>query len=154
MPPFLHKKTLTIIVVIWVLFFTVILDFFGIIWHNDPFVYFYKIKGLDVSGYQGDIDWKTVSDSHKYSFVYIKATEGHDFTDDKFLKNWNGAKENKLLVGAYHFFSVRSSGQEQAAFFISKVPKDDFSLPPLIDIEIDTTKDPNKIRGEVKSMAD
>lgn len=132
----------------------IVLDFFGLIWHNAPFAMLYDVKGLDVSHHQGQIDWKKVASTKKYSFVFIKATEGHDFTDDDFLKNWNDAIDNGLLVGAYHFFSIRSSGEEQANLFISTVPIDNTALPPVIDIEIDIDQDPSKIRTEIKSMAD
>lgn len=129
------------------------LDYFGIIWHNAPFAYFYSVKGLDVSSYQGDINWEKVAKTHKYSFVYIKATEGHDYTDDYFNKNWREAQKNGFLVGAYHFFSLRSSGKEQADLIISMVPHESTALPPLIDVEVDITKDPTHVRNELQSLA-
>jgi lysozyme len=127
----------------------VLFDITGYIWHNAPLAAFYSVKGLDVSHHQGKIDWKKVAETKKYQFVYIKATEGHDYFDDDFLTNWNGAKEQGLRVGAYHFFSKRSSGKEQAEYFISYVPKDESALPPVIDIEIDTNLDPDQTRKEI-----
>lgn len=132
----------------------VVLDYHGYIWHNAIFASFYTVKGLDVSHHQGKIDWQKVTSTQRYSFVYIKATEGHDFTDDDFLTNWRDAKNNGLLVGAYHFFSIRSSGKEQADLFIQTVPLDPSALPPVIDIEIATDQDPLKIRNEIKQFAD
>lgn len=131
----------------------VALDYFGFIWHNALFAAKYHIKGLDVSHHQGHIDWQKVGATKKYSFVFIKATEGHDFTDDDFVKNWQGAKANGLLVGAYHFFSTRSSGTEQAEFFIAAVPKEEGALPPVIDIEIDLKRDPTVIRAELTALS-
>ncbi len=130
-----------------------VLEFFGIIWHNALFAARYPIRGLDVSHHQQKIDWQKVAATHQYTFVYIKATEGHDFTDDSFTENWQQAKETGFQVGAYHFFSVRSSGQEQAELFIAHVPKDDTALPPVIDIEIDLTKDKKQIRRELQELS-
>lgn len=128
------------------------LEYQGIIWHNSLFAWQYPIKGLDVSNHQGAIDWKLVANTKRYTFVYIKATEGHDYTDDYFLKNWKEAKKNGLLVGAYQFFSTRSSGAEQASFFIAFVPKANDALPPVVDVEIDLKKDPTKIREELTNL--
>lgn len=151
---FATKKRVVIVILLCFSLLFLILDYKGIIWHNEPLAMLYEVKGLDVSHHQGRIDWKKVSQSGQFSFVYIKATEGHDFSDDDFVKNWNEAKSNGLLVGAYHFFSIRSSGEEQAKLFISTVPIDDKSLPPVIDIEIDTSQNPLKIRNEIKTLAD
>lgn len=137
-----------------VLVVVLLLDYKGIIWHNAPFAASYDVKGLDVSGHQGNIDWKKVAEAGRYRFVFIKATEGHDFTDDYFQDNWKGAKENGLMVGAYHFFSVRSSAKEQFDLFRSVVPVEDSSLPPVIDIEIDVTKDKTDIRKELQTLVD
>jgi lysozyme len=131
----------------------VVLDFFGIIWHNAPFARQFEVKGLDVSHHQNDIDWKKVANTKKYTFVFIKATEGHDFIDDEFADNWKEAKEQGFLVGAYHFFSTRSSGAEQAQYFISTVPREDNSLPPVIDVEISTAKDKEKVHQELSALA-
>lgn len=129
-----------------------VLEYKGIIWHNSVFAMSYKVRGLDVSHYQGNIDWKTIGAAGKYQFSYMKATEGHDYTDDTFQKNWELAKANGLLVGAYHFFSARSSGAEQADHFIKVVPNEEASLPPVLDIEIALTHPVATIQKEIRSM--
>jgi lysozyme len=128
-----------------------LLDFFGVIWHNSFFASFYSAKGLDVSHYQGRIDWQKVAKTGRYEFVYIKATEGDDFIDDSFATNWQQAKTSGFRVGAYHFFSTRSSGEEQAHFFIATVPQDAV-LPPMIDVEIDTHQNKEVITHELKTL--
>src|SRR6185436_12304579 len=105
MTTFLRKKWYLISSIVVVLILLIGLDFLGIIWHNSIFTLNYPIKGLDVSSHQGKIDWKKVAETNHYKFVFIKATEGHDFIDDNFEYNWKNAKENGFLVGAYHFFS-------------------------------------------------
>lgn len=148
-----HKKNfLVFFLVIVIALVILVFDYFGIIWHNAPFAARYQIKGLDVSHHQFNIDWQKVAATKKYSFVFIKATEGHDFFDDDFSKNWTEARGNGFLVGAYHFFSMRSSGQEQAEYFISTVPYEPDSLPPVIDIEIATNKDAEAVRKELQAL--
>lgn len=93
-------------------------------------------QGVDVSSYQGEIDWETLQ-AQGIQFVFIKATEGNAWVDPRFKKNWKGASKcDGLRFGAYHFMSFRTSGEEQAASFIDTVPKNKHALPPVIDIEL------------------
>ncbi|MCC2096979.1 MAG: glycosyl hydrolase family 25, partial [Hyphomicrobiales bacterium] len=62
----------------------------------------FPIHGIDVSKYQGDIDWNAVRASG-VKFAWIKATEGGDHADERFLQNWNAAKAAGVPRGAYHF---------------------------------------------------
>ncbi|MFC7440811.1 GH25 family lysozyme [Laceyella putida] len=130
----------------------VALEYYGFIWHNGLFALPYEVKGLDVSHHQGDIDWEKVKDDD-FRFVFIKATEGRDFIDQRFGKNWQQAKEQGFLVGAYHFFSMGSTGKQQAAHFIRTVPKQADSLPPVIDVEIHLNHDQRKVRQELLALA-
>lgn len=97
----------------------------------------YPIQGFDVSHHQKQIAWKKIS-PQKYRFVYLKATEGGDFKDTLFQKNWLEARERGLLVGAYHFYRLCRDGQVQADNFIASVPKKSDALPPVIDLEYDS----------------
>ncbi|MFC4077120.1 GH25 family lysozyme [Salinithrix halophila] len=83
----------------------------------------------------------------------MKATEGHDFVDHRFETNWREAQAEGFLTGAYHFFSMRSSGNEQAENFIQTVPKQLDILPPVIDIEIHLNHDPKQVRQELRKLA-
>lgn len=106
----------------------------GIILFNNPSRKDYPVRGVDVSHYQGDIDWDVLS-RENISFAYIKATEGSGYTDSRFYYNYENAGRTNLRVGAYHFFSFDSSGNTQADNFISAVEKTDGMLPPVIDVE-------------------
>lgn len=112
----------------------------------------YPVHGLDVSHYQGNIDWSKLSQTKLYSFVYIKATESHDFVDNQFKANWENAQLNNIIVGAYHFFTMRSSGVSQANYFISKVPNEIDSLPPAIDVELNFHQDPARVKNELNDL--
>lgn len=90
--------------------------------------------GVDVSNHQGDIDWSAVA-RDEVDFAYIKATEGGDFVDVLFAENWAEAQSAGLDVGAYHFFTLCRSGEEQAANFLSVVPDGDADLQPALDLE-------------------
>lgn len=95
-----------------------------------------EVMGIDVSSYQGEIDWPAVA-STGVGFAYIKATEGTGFTDTHFRRNWDGAKAAGVTPGAYHYFTLCSSGEEQAADFLAAAPPDDSALPPALDLEFD-----------------
>ncbi|RAL24147.1 GH25 family lysozyme [Thermoflavimicrobium daqui] len=145
------KRIILLIVSILLLLGT--LEYTGVIWHNGLFAFRYEVKGLDVSHHQGKINWNQIQENNNYRFVFIKATEGHDFIDKKFSYNWQQAQKYGFLTGAYHFFSMRSSGEDQAKKFISIVPKEKNSLPPVIDVEIHLQHDKNKVRKELRNLA-
>ncbi|MGO1946596.1 GH25 family lysozyme [Brachybacterium alimentarium] len=95
-----------------------------------------EVMGLDVSAHQKEIDWEEVA-ADGYSFAYIKATEGAGYTDAMFHQNWDGARAAGLTPGAYHYFTLCSSGADQATDFLAAAPPDDAALPPAIDLEFD-----------------
>lgn len=94
----------------------------------------WEVFGVDVSSYQGQVDWPVLADQG-VDFAFIKATEGSGMTDRCFAQNWAGAQEAGLRVGAYHFFSYDSPGLTQAENFIAQVPVTAGALPPVVDIE-------------------
>lgn len=94
----------------------------------------YEVHGIDVSKYQGDIDWGTVHSSG-VRFAWIKATEGGDRADEKFAQNWAEAKAAGVPRGAYHFAYWCRPMAEQAAWFETHVPHDPDALPPVLDVE-------------------
>ncbi len=95
----------------------------------------YAVRGVDVSVYQGDIDWQRLA-ANDIEFVFIKASEGSTYKDKNYPQNIKGAKETELAIGAYHFVSFESGGEAQAKNFINSVDANDISLPPVIDLEM------------------
>lgn len=91
-------------------------------------------RGVDVSAHQSSIDWPTVA-AAGIDFAYLKATEGGDWVDDHFQENWKGAGAAGIRRGAYHFFTLRRPGADQAANFLKVAPPDPTSLPPALDLE-------------------
>ncbi|MBR5673651.1 MAG: hypothetical protein IKW97_04560 [Muribaculaceae bacterium] len=98
--------------------------------------YRYPIAGIDVSKHNGDIDFEQVRDDD-YQFVFIKASEGMTYRDDAFDRNYRGAREAGLKVGAYHFFRKNRTGREQADNFLGAIQGKEFDLPLVIDLEDD-----------------
>jgi lysozyme len=94
----------------------------------------YPIHGIDVSKYQGTIDWNAVAGSG-VKFVWIKATEGGDHIDERFQANWQGAKLAGIAHGAYHFMYWCRPPIEEATWFEENVPVEEDALPPVLDVE-------------------
>lgn len=149
------KKKLAIVIAICI----VIVSTFGymlyknVITLSNPKSLGYTIKGIDVSEYQGDIDWQVLS-NQDIQFAFIKATEGSSYVDPNFLDNFTNALNTNLRVGAYHFFSFESSGKTQAENFIDTVPIVENSLPNVVDVELygDFRKNPLDVQSVVKEL--
>ncbi len=99
-----------------------------------PLASSFAVQGIDVSRYQGDVDWQAVAGSGM-RFAWIKATEGGDYLDDKFRQNWEQARAAGVARGAYHFMYWCRPAEQQAAWFVANVPNDPFALPPVLDVE-------------------
>ena len=98
----------------------------------------YTIHGVDVSKYQGQIDWLAAAEGGT-QFAWIKATEGADHMDENFSRNWQDAKEAGVPRGAYHFAFWCRTPAEQMRWFEQNVPVDEDALPPVLDVELTPT---------------
>jgi lysozyme len=116
----------------------------------------YSVHGIDVSSYQGKIDWKKVKsmreDSVKVTFAFIKATEGVSSVDAYFQRNWREAPKAGIVCGAYHYFIPRKSGLWQARFFLQTVKFEEGDLPPVVDVEDLSSQSPEKMRKELREF--
>lgn len=95
------------------------------------------LPGIDVSHWQGDIDWGRVAD-RGVRFAFLKATDGHEFVDPTFVANRAGATANGLAVGAYHFARPDPSegdAVEEARWFVSHADPGPGNLLPVLDLE-------------------
>lgn len=99
----------------------------------------YQIHGFDISHHQGEIDWselrKTQYTPFPIRFVFMKASEGGDFSDTTFLRNFDKARRYGFIRGAYHFYNPETDAAKQADFFIRSVKLEPGDLPPVLDIE-------------------
>jgi GH25 family lysozyme M1 (1,4-beta-N-acetylmuramidase) len=96
------------------------------------------VRGLDVSGYQGNVNWSSVAAAGA-SFAYVKATEGVTYTSGYFGQQYNGSAGAGLIRGAYHFARPdTSSAAAQADYFVDHGGTwraDGKTLPGALDIE-------------------
>lgn len=92
------------------------------------------IHGIDVSRHQGRIDWNAVAQAG-VRFAYIKATDGGDYLDPNFHRNWEGSRQAGIPHGAYHFVYWCRPAEEQVAWFAANVPAEPDALPPVLDLE-------------------
>jgi GH25 family lysozyme M1 (1,4-beta-N-acetylmuramidase) len=95
------------------------------------------LPGLDVSHWQGEIDWKAVAGDGQ-RFVFLKATDDVDYVDPTFAVNRSQARANGLLVGAYHFARPdpsRGDARREARHFVAVVHPGPGDLLPVLDME-------------------
>jgi lysozyme len=123
---------------------------------NIPIPDKYTIHGIDVSSYQGRIDWPKVKgmeeDGVHISFAFIKATEGILLVDPYFQRNWREAPKAGITCGAYHYFRPKFSGKWQARFFLQNVKTEKGDLPMVVDIERLDGIAPEKMRMELTAF--
>ena len=113
-----------------------------------------RIYGIDISRHQHEkgrkryaIDWfnlritslgpkhPTEGASFPVSFAYIKSTEGTTVRNRYYLKDYAAARAQGIHVGAYHFFSLKSSALDQAKYFVNHTLFRQGDFPPVLDVE-------------------
>lgn len=113
----------------------------------------YPVKGIDISHYQGDIDFRRVA-ADSVEFVMIKATEGIDHVDTCMTRNYYGAKGAGLKTGFYHFFRFDRGGVRQGRHFDRVTRGLPVELPLVIDVETanNPAEDYYKVVGRLRDM--
>lgn len=113
----------------------------------------YKVHGIDISHYQGNVNWKMLEQTRQgqfpIQFIFMKATEGGDYPDKRFVANFDSAKAHGFIRGAYHFYNPKTDPNKQADFFINSVNLEPGDLPPVLDIE-KKSKDIGKLQADLK----
>lgn len=114
----------------------------------------FDVHGIDISHHQGDIDWNRLSQNRNAAiplyFVFMKATEGGDHSDDRFVENFSAARAHGFIRGAYHFYIPSTDAVKQADFFIQSVALDSGDLPPVLDVEMIGEKEKKEFQRDVK----
>ena len=120
--------------------------------------YRYHVHGIDISHYQGKIDWKRLSQNrtgdYPLHFIFMKATEGGDLADDMYRQNFDSAGKYGFVRGAYHFFVPRTDARKQAEFFIRTSGLSEGDLPPVLDVETTGKKSASELKAAVKTWLD
>lgn len=112
-------------------------------------------KGIDVSYYQGTIDWTQVANAGM-KFAFVRVSDGLGFKDPKFASYWAGARSAGLIRGTYQFFRPAQNVQMQADLLINAIggtytPGD---LPPVLDVEDTGGLGASTVAARVRSWVD
>ena len=94
-----------------------------------------SIKGIDISNWQGNVDFNKVKNAG-YEIVYIKATEGQHTLDKNFNTNYANAKASGINIGFYHFLHGNENGKTQAEWMYSNIKDKEFQCKIAIDVEV------------------
>ena len=118
----------------------------------------YDVHGIDISHYQGNINWHELTETRNTSFpiefVFMKATEGGDHADSTYQRNFEAAANHGFIRGVYHFFSPKTDPIKQADFFINTVNLSPGDLPPVLDVEIIGKASRKELESNVKIWLD
>jgi lysozyme len=112
------------------------------------------LKGIDVSRFQGTIDWtKVKGDGVVYAWIQISRSLTD--IDMKFDYNWSHAKSAGVLRGAYQRFHPGQDVIAQADLFLQKLgPYQPGDLPPMLDVEDSDGLSAAKISAAVRQWMD
>ena len=112
------------------------------------------MRGVDVSYYQGRIDWPAAR-AHGVAFAFARVADGRDVVDPAFADNWAGMKAAGVVRGAYQFFRPAQDPLAPAAAFLREVeargglhPGD---LPPALDLEVADGVPPALLRARARA---
>ena len=131
----------------------------GVVRPNHPSEAEYPVRGVDVSHYQGNIDFERL-EQQGMQFAFIKATEGSSHVDRMLESNMQAVRESSMRFGFYHFFSFDSPGKTQAENYIANVPVMENMLPPVIDVEFYgdysffRAPEPTAVKVQLRELAD
>ncbi len=95
-----------------------------------------KSFGIDISHYQGTINWDEVNSSaHPIEYVFVRATMGANGKDKQFKRNWKATKRSGYIRGAYHYYRPNENSILQFQNFVRTVELSVGDFPPVLDIE-------------------
>lgn len=118
----------------------------------------YSVHGIDISHHQGTINWDQLVEHRTgdfpLHFIFMKATEGGNYSDKTFKANFAEAGKRKFIRGAYHFFSPKTDPLQQAEFFIRTVKLAPGDLPPVLDVEVRGKRPKQEFQQHVKRWLD
>jgi len=104
----------------------------------------YGRYGIDISKWQGEIDWAKVhldTLPDRIQFVIVKATQGATIVDRKFAGNVTNVRDNRFILGCYHYYNQKADPVLQADLFIKNVTLRKGDFMPIVDVERNCFKD-------------
>lgn len=110
------------------------------------------IEGIDVSHYQGTIDWSAVAATKSIGYAFVKASESNYFVDDYYQYNMSQGRKNGITMGSYHFFRANVSMEEQFKHMISVIDPANQDIVPMIDVEAANGVSPETFARRLKDF--
>ena len=125
------KKKVSFFILLVIMFLTISIQVYALSPSSNT-IY----QGIDVSEWQGDINFKKVKDDG-IKIVYIRAGQGFSYKDAKFERNYQEARKNGLKIGVYHYVTARSTedAKLQARFFASLISNKKIDCKLAMDFE-------------------
>jgi lysozyme len=115
------------------------------------------VKGIDVSYYQGGIDWPEVARAG-VGFAFTRVADGSEIVDTQLARNWVEMKRSGVVRGAYHFFRPAQDPAVQAQVMIGELQKygglGPGDLPPVLDIEVMDGVEPKRVLANMQVWLD
>ena len=97
-----------------------------------------RVRGIDVSYYQGTIDWPAVA-ATDIRFAVVRLSDGVGTRDSQFVRNWQESSRAGLIRGFYQYFRASAGGAAQAQLAVERLAEaggfQSSDLPPVLDIE-------------------
>ena len=97
-----------------------------------------RVRGIDVSYYQGTIDWPAVA-ATDIRFAVVRLSDGVGTRDSQFVRNWQESRRAGLIRGFYQYFRASAGGAAQAQLAVDRLAEaggfQNSDLPPVLDIE-------------------
>ena len=112
-----------------------------------------QLFSVDVSHHQGAMDWKRTK-AAGVQFAYIKATEGLNWYDPQFSRNVQGARQNGIPFGIYHFWRGLVAPELQLANFMKSYESIDIGnpIPFAIDVEAHDGLTPKQTKNSLVKL--
>jgi GH25 family lysozyme M1 (1,4-beta-N-acetylmuramidase) len=113
------------------------------------------VRGIDVSYYQGAIDWDRVAESGSGGFAFIRVSDGREFQDSRFERNWAEAQRVGVPRGTYQFFRPSQDPIAQAELLLERMgPLQPGDLPPVLDLETTSGMSASSVRSRARQWLD
>lgn len=118
------------------------------------------VNGIDVSAYQGNIDWNKVkADGVDFAIIRVGGrgygASGTMYSDDYFDKNIKGAQKAGIMVGVYYFSQAKTNAEAkaEARWTLQEIEGYDLQLPVFMDYEhASDSANPGRIKNLSKSQ--
>ena len=110
------------------------------------------VEGIDVSKWDGSIDWNAVKSSGK-AFAFIRVSDGTNYPDATFTTNWKNAKAAGVYRGVYQYFEANQDPTAQAQLLLNALGSDLGELPAVVDVEVTDGESASTIRSRLDTWS-